>query len=79
MAEWVTNKFAFYGEVGLKCDFEVLDPGKYYMEVGDFFKFDTTIGYAFGLSVVDKIWICTEMTRTVGKLKIKGFYLGAEA
>jgi len=49
------------------------------MEVGDFFKFDSTIGYAFGLSVVDQVWICTELTRTVGKLKVKGFYLGAEA
>ena len=79
VAEWVTNKFAFYGEVGLKCEFDVLDPGKYYMEVGDFFKFDSSIGYAFGKNVVDEIWICTKLTRTVGKLKVSGFYLGAEA
>ena len=78
-AEWATNRFAFFGGVGMYCTFDVFDPGKYYMEVGDFFKFDSTIGYAFGLSVVDQVWICTELTRTVGKLKVKGFYLGAEA
>ena len=77
--EWATNRFAFFGGVGMYCTFDVLDPSKYYMEVGDFFKFDSTIGYAFGLSVVDQVWICTELTRTVGKLKVKGFYLGAEA
>ena len=77
--EWATNRFAFFGGVGMYCTFDVFNPSKYYMEVGDFFKFDSTIGYAFGLSVVDQVWICTQMTRTVGKLKIKGFYLGAEA
>lgn len=79
VAEWVTNKFDFYGQPGLMCQFDIKDPSKYYMEVGDFFKFDSTIGYAFGMSVVDQVWICTEMTRTVGNLKIKGFYLGSEA
>ena len=49
------------------------------MEVGDFFKFDSSIGYAFGKNVVDEVWICTKLTRTVGKLKVSGFYLGAEA
>jgi len=78
LSEWKTRKFAHFGEPRLICSFDVFNPKYYYLEVGDRFLFHTDIGYVLGKDLGDDEvgFIITETKRTIGKISVKGFWLG---
>tara|TARA_A100000172_G_scaffold80972_1_gene72157 strand:+ start:1835 stop:4141 length:2307 start_codon:yes stop_codon:yes gene_type:complete len=74
------NKFATV-ENKIFVSMEITNPKFFYLEVGDVFNFNSSMGYAFDtdLDHEDTGFIVLETQRSLGKLKVTAFNIGVES
>ena len=82
VTNWSDKYFARYGNVSNKIfvTMEITNPKFFYLEVGDVFNFNSSMGFAFDTDLDDDAtgFIVLETQRSLGKLRVSAFNIGIE-
>ena len=80
VTDWSNKYFERFGNVENKIfvTMEIINPKFFYLEVGDFFNFDSSMGFAFDtdLDGSGTGFMVLETQRSLGKLRITAFNIG---
>ena len=80
VTDWSNKYFARFGtaENRIFTSFDIINPKFFYTEVGDIFNFSSSMGFAFDTDLDDSNtgFVVTETQRSLGKMSIKGFFIG---